>query len=136
MKIHFVLPPDSLRAVYAVPREPFVQDVACSHRALVTRYPQHTTSYEPVQEGKCDTRPTSAIIGMITSGTIIPADEPNDGSLFAFYYEPGRYTDAEMHELLVGVQQIGYQLYLQYQITEESQDGPIALHENALEPVV
>lgn len=118
VKIRHVLPPDGLRAIYALPVEPYYADIPCIERALVTR---EITEDDNVVT-YCDT------IGRIVNGPIIDADQPVDGSFFWCYVHDGRYDIKEYARLTASAAAHGYRMALersQYESTTEnpSSDG-------------
>lgn len=110
MKIRHILPADGLVALYALPVPPFYRVIPCTDKALVQRrYFDSDGVAVSVDE----------IVGLITQGGFVAADNPLDGSVFVTYSHPGRYTDEELSSLLQYAYRYGVSLY----------DDPLALTE-------
>lgn len=116
LKIRHILPPDGLRAIYAIPVEPYYRDIPCIERALVTR------KYRTTETDTDESVIYDDTIGRIVNGRIIDADMPVDGSLFWCYTHEGRYAFEDYKLLIAGAISHGYRMALersQYEPTTE-----------------
>lgn len=120
LRIRHVLPPDGLRAIYAVPTEPYYYDIPCFERALVTRKYRSSEGVDDAESWVT----LDDTIGRVVNGRIIDADMPVDGSVFWCYVHDGRYDHQSYNKLIAGAAAHGYRMFLERSQYEPTTENP------------